>query len=241
MFTSANEYERNHTNSLSDEPMCHKSAKEKSTALRGGWPVHAVFGVAMVLFITDAVACNYESSVSDETIYHLPFSQPITLKANQMMNEAEQLSQAWQTNCRINRLLVETVSADGWLCTLSKRGGRGVAGEFAHMHNVRLSHLQKRAKDLSVDVPKLDPSSQPDKGKILAAFDASDSAIEALLLGVLENEPKRRGFRKGIFTTLSYFIAHEAHHRGRILLTLKVSGETLDRNMQMNIWGWDQL
>ncbi len=157
----------------------------------------------------------------------------------------EQLGEAWRTNCRINRLLIETISDEGWLCTLSKRGGRGVAGEFAHMHNLRLAQLEKRAKDLAAGVPKLNPSEQPSKKAVLAALDASDPAIEALLCGVLigaeGGEPKRRGFRKGIFTTLSYFVSHEAHHRGRMLLTLKVSGETLDRTTQMQIWGWDQL
>ena len=60
-------------------------------------------------------------------------------------------------------------------------------------------------------------------------------------MGALNDQPKRRGFKKGIFTTLAYFVAHEAHHRGRILLTLKVSGQTLDKNTQMAIWGWDQI
>ena len=158
-----------------------------------------------------------------------------------MENETEQLLEAWNTNCKINRLIIEAASDDGWLCTLSKRGGRGVAGEFAHMHNVRLSHLVKRAKDLSVGVPKLEPSAQPSKAAVLEAFDVSDRAIGELLVGILEEVPKRRGFKKGLFTTLSYFVSHEAHHRGRILLTLKVSGETLDRTVQMQIWGWDQL
>ena len=157
------------------------------------------------------------------------------------MNESEQLIEAWNTNCKINRMIIDSVSNEGWLCTLSKRGGRGVAGEFAHMHNVRLSHLVKRAKDLSVGVPKLNPSDQPSKAVVLEAFDASDRAIGELFVGIHGQVPKRRGFKKGLFTTLSYFVSHEAHHRGRILLTLKVSGETLDRTVQMQIWGWDQL
>jgi len=66
-------------------------------------------------------------------------------------------------------------------------------------------------------------------------------AIEQLLVGSFLGEPKRRGFKKGVFTTLSYFVSHEAHHRGRILLTLKVSGHTLDKDLQMKIWGWDQI
>ena len=158
-----------------------------------------------------------------------------------MTADTNSLSQAWQTNCEINRMIIDAVSDEGWLCTLSKRGGRGVAGEFAHMHNLRLAHLEKRAKDLAVGVIKLKPSEQPSKGEVLAALDQSDKAIDELLCCVLNEEPKRRGFKRGIFTTLSYFVSHEAHHRGRILLTLKASGETLDRNLQMAIWGWDQI
>ena len=60
-----------------------------------------------------------------------------------------QLIEAWRTNNRINMLLMDRITDEGMSCTLSKRGGRGVAGEFAHIHNVRVWHLQKRAKDLA--------------------------------------------------------------------------------------------
>jgi hypothetical protein len=66
-------------------------------------------------------------------------------------------------------------------------------------------------------------------------------AVESSLAGVLSGEPKRRGFKKGIFTTLSYLIAHESHHRGSILLTLKTSGHTLDKKATYAIWSWDQM
>ena len=152
-----------------------------------------------------------------------------------------ELVEAWRTNCRINALLIDQVKDAGMPCTLSTRGGRGVVGEFAHMHNVRVWHLQKRAKDLAEGLAIFDTKAVPTKGQLKKALAASAKGIEALLVGALNGEAKRRGFKKGIFTTLAYFVAHEAHHRGRILLTLKVSGETLDKNTQMAIWGWDQM
>lgn len=153
----------------------------------------------------------------------------------------EELAEAWQTNNRINLMLIDRISREGMGATLSKRGGRGVAGEFAHMHNVRLMHLEKRAKDLAEGLKKFPTGVVPTKAELKSALNASADAIEELLIGVLEKRPKRRGFKKGLFTTLSYFVTHEAHHRGRILLTLKVSGHTLDKSTQMAIWGWDQL
>ncbi len=152
-----------------------------------------------------------------------------------------ELVEAWRTNCRINSLLIDRITDAGMLCTLSKRGGRGVAGEFAHMHNVRVWHLQKRAKDLAEELLIFETKAVPAKAQLKKALKASEKGIEALLVGALNGEAKRRGFKKGIFTTLSYFVAHEAHHRGRILLTLKVSGQTLDKKTQMAIWGWDQI
>jgi hypothetical protein len=61
----------------------------------------------------------------------------------------DDLLEAWRTNNRINLFLIDHISVAGMKSTLSKRGGRDVARQFAHMHNVRVWHLEKRAKDLA--------------------------------------------------------------------------------------------
>ena len=152
-----------------------------------------------------------------------------------------ELLEAWKTNHRINLMLLEKVTPEGMSATLSKRGGRGVAGEFAHIHNIRYWQVAKRAKVLAEGLERFPKGAVPSKAELKKALNASAKAVGELLVGALEGKPKHRGFRKGIFTTLSYFISHEAHHRGRILLTLKVSGNTLDKNTQMGIWAWDQI
>ena len=154
---------------------------------------------------------------------------------------SNELVEAWRTNNRINLLIIDKISDAGMDCTLSIRGGRGVAGEFAHMHNLRFAQLEKRARDLSVGLVKFATKVHPSRKELHDALTASGDAVESFLVGVLEGEPKRRGFKKGIFTTLAYFIAHDSHHRGRILLTLKVSGNTLAKPTPHTIWGWDQL
>ena len=153
----------------------------------------------------------------------------------------KEIREAWRANCRINHAIIDKVCTEGWTATLSTRGGRGVAGEFAHIHNIRLAQLQGRAKDLGQDLAKLDTTSEPSKTAVRSALKASDKEIERFLVGALRREKGRRRFKRGIFTTLAYFISHESHHRGRVLLTLKVSGNTLDRNTQMGIWAWDNV
>ncbi len=157
----------------------------------------------------------------------------------------DELLEAWRTNNRINLFLLDHITAAGMKCTLSTRGGRDVARQFAHLHDVRVYHLEKRAKDLSMGLTKFQSKSAdkviPKKSELKKALTASSAAIETFLGDVLEGAPKRRGFKKGIFTTLGYFIAHESHHRGSILLTLKQSGHKLDNKTAYAIWAWDQI
>lgn len=153
----------------------------------------------------------------------------------------DELLEAWRTNNRINLFLIDRISAAGMKCTLSRRGGRDVALQFAHIHNVRVWHLEKRAKDLSKGLPKFESKVSPKKTELKKALTASSRAVESFLGDVLLGKPRRRGFKKGLFTTLSYFVAHESHHRGSILLTLKECGHSLDNASAYAIWGWDQM
>lgn len=144
------------------------------------------------------------------------------------------------TNQRINRFLLEALDEEALRSTLSTRGGRDVARQFAHLHNVRIYHLEQRAKDLVGDLEKFDGPYSPTREELLEALDASAEVIAELLGDVLAGKAKRRGFRKGVFTTLAYFVAHESHHRGSILLTLKQCGHMPPKDVVYGIWGWDQ-
>ena len=163
----------------------------------------------------------------------MPPLDPDTLEA--------QLLEAWQANNRINLLLIDEISEKGLRCTLSTRGGRDVARQLAHLHNVRVDHLKNRAKELSEGLTKFESKVSPTRAQLKKAFKQSGKKVETFLADVLQGRPKRRGFKRGIFTSLSYFIAHESHHRGSILLTLKQSGHKLDQDTSYGIWAWDNI
>ncbi len=57
----------------------------------------------------------------------------------------------------------------------------------------------------------------------------------------LTGDGKLRAFKKGVVTALSYFISHESHHRGNILLTLKECGHNPDKAVRYKIWDWDRI
>ena len=153
----------------------------------------------------------------------------------------DHLVEAWRTNNRINLYLLDNISDAGLECTLSKRGGRGVAGQFAHIHSVRVWHLERRARDLAAGLQAIPAKQVPGREELKTALRDSAEAIESFLRGLAAGEPKRRGFKKGIPTTLAYLVAHESHHRGSILLTLKTCGHKVDRDVAYAIWAWDKM
>ena len=78
------------------------------------------------------------------------------------MKEAlPQLLEAWRTNNRINLYLIDAIDKEGMQCTLSKRGGRNVVRQFAHIHNNRFWQLEKRAKDLADGLHKYATNEEP--------------------------------------------------------------------------------
>jgi len=154
----------------------------------------------------------------------------------------DELKEAWQTNNRINLYLFDAITDEGMRCTLSTRGGRDVARQFAHIHDVRLYHLEKRAPDLMEGLEPFRSKDHPDRAVVREALVASGDAVERFF-GELAEPPegkKRKGFKKGVATTLAYFISHESHHRGSILLTLKMSGHKVDQAIAYGIWDWDR-
>jgi len=152
----------------------------------------------------------------------------------------DDLLEAWRTHNRINLYLFDRISDEGMRCTLSTRGGRDVARQFAHMHDVRLYHLEKRAPDLAKGLLAFRSKEHPDRETVRAALVASGEAVEAFLGELAAGDERRKGFKKGIATTLGYFISHESHHRGSILLTLKVSGHKVSQDTAYALWDWDR-
>ena len=48
-------------------------------------------------------------------------------------------------------------------------------------------------------------------------------------------------FKRGIGTMVGYYICHEAHHRGNILLTMRQSGFKLPDKLKWGIWEWNKI
>ncbi len=110
-----------------------------------------------------------------------------------------------------------------------------VARQIAHLVEVRVSRLHVAEKKLMKEMPDFEKGSEPSREQLQAALEASGRGVEALFTRLVERGELVRG--RGPLVLLAYFISHESHHRGSILLALKQYGFTLPESLRWGIWG----
>ncbi|MHC4136952.1 MAG: DinB family protein [Planctomycetota bacterium] len=151
----------------------------------------------------------------------------------------EELVEAWLINNRVNLLLLKELTPEALRCTLSTRGGRTVGQQLVHVYEVRRSKVEAADKTLAKGLPAVAREQGHDKRLLTQAFERSGDAVAELIRQSADGRVK--GFRRGIAALVGYFIAHDAHHRGHILLTLKQAKVKRSDHLRMGLWGWNKI
>lgn len=152
----------------------------------------------------------------------------------------DQLIEAWRINNKMNLLFIDNVDDNGMQKTLSKRGGRTVYEQLAHVHNVRLGWIEIAAKDIFTRYNLLNKQGPYDKKLLRKSFEESAHAVEELIDRSWKEGDKVKGFKKGLIPFVGYLVAHEAHHRGHAILTLKETGVKIPDRIKWGLWEWNK-
>src|SRR5215475_5818714 len=144
------------------------------------------------------------------------------------------LLELYAANDAMNQLLLERLDPRAWRARLAQEGrsGRTIAAIFAHLHNSRLVWIKESARHLKCP-QRLDPR-RCTMNQASVAHRKSAASCLAMLKDALSESPEKRvtKFSRGSWTQtwpagatmFGYMFAHDAHHRGQIILLARQLG-----------------
>ena len=159
-------------------------------------------------------------------------------------DQREKLLDAWRTNNRVTMFLLEHLPRELWLATVPGSPRKSVRMIAGHIHNARCRWIKTLGSEHGLAVPRqVDRHKVSPKELLTALRRSSRSMVELLTLGldhggVLPDSSSYvwRNLPLDVPHVLTYFVAHEAHHRGQIVMLARQLGHRLPVEITGGLW-----
>jgi uncharacterized damage-inducible protein DinB len=154
----------------------------------------------------------------------------------------------WRTSNRLTVFLIERIPPELWTSAIPGAPRRTIRMMAGHLHNSRCQWIKILGEELGVAVPGSVDRHRISRRALVSALGRSSRGIlDLLMLGcerggsipaastyVWRNLPLDVGH------VLAYFVAHEAHHRGQIVVVGRALGHRLPREVTDGLWQWNR-
>jgi len=153
---------------------------------------------------------------------------------------------AWRTNNGVTSQLIAKLPPPLWQLSVPGAPQRTIRAIAAHFHNARCRWIKTLGREHGVTVPDRVDHHRVTPRQLVAALKRSSTGIEALLeLGFAADGclPPSKGYvwrnlSLDVGHVLTYFVAHEAHHRGQIVMVARQAGHRLPAAATSALWQW---
>jgi len=153
---------------------------------------------------------------------------------------------AWRTNNRVTTELIERLPPALWDVVVPGVPRRSIRAIAAHLHNCRCGWVKTLGREHGVRIPARVDHRRVTARQLAAALKKSSAGIEALLdlaFAADGTVPPSKGYvwrnlALDVAHVLTYFVAHEAHHRGQIIMVARQTGHRLPAATTGGVWQW---
>ncbi|HET9712865.1 MAG TPA: DinB family protein [Pyrinomonadaceae bacterium] len=160
-----------------------------------------------------------------------------------MGSRESDLIAAWRTNNRVTVYLIEQLPPELWSMNVPGSPRRTIRMLAAHIHNARCSWIKMIGERHGVAVPKSVDGRTVRPSELKHALERSSRGmIELIRLGLSRDgaipPATWQNFPTDLVHFLSYFVAHEAHHRGQLVMLARQLGHRLPVEVTAGLWQW---
>ena len=153
---------------------------------------------------------------------------------------------AWRTNNRVTMELIQRLPAALWDLSIPNVPRRTIRVIAAHLHNSRCSWIRTLGREHGIPTPARIDQRGVAPRELVTALKRSSAGMESLLALGLDSEgnvPPSKGYvwrnlSLDVAHVLTYFVAHEAHHRGQIVMVARQTGHRLPSATTGGLWWW---
>lgn len=154
------------------------------------------------------------------------------------------LISAWRTNNRVTAFLFEHLPHELWEASVPGAPRRTVRMIAGHMHNARCMWIKTLGTEHGIVAPRPVNRHKVGPKELLPALRRSSRGIIKLLtLGFdhggtipVSSSYTWRNLPLDVGHVLTYFVAHEGHHRGQIVLIARQLGHRLPVEITGGLW-----
>ena len=157
--------------------------------------------------------------------------------------DGQALIAAWHTTHRVTTYLIENLPPELWPLAIPGNPRRTVRTIAAHLHNARCTWIKMMGARHGIAVPQRVDSRSVQPSELLRALARSSDGIIALLHLVIARggvvpAAAWQNFPTDVAHFLSYFVAHEAHHRAQLCMLARQLGNRLPAGVLDGLWQW---
>jgi len=164
------------------------------------------------------------------------------------LDQRDTLLAAWRTNDRVTTFLIEHLSHELWVATVPGAPRRTVRMIAGHIHNARCMWIKTLGAEHGIAAPQAVNRHKVEQKELISALRHSSRGVISLLTlgcdrgGTIPDSSSYtwRNLPLDVGHVLTYFVAHEGHHRGQIVMLARQLGYRLPVEITGGLWQWSK-